>query len=180
MRAWLWVLGMAVSSLSLCGQVGAAASTVVEDRAWMYEVATELPTWYVGSSAALVLPQGGGGMRRLGGAAVRAGRWLDENWALEGEAAWLEDRAGLAAHLLMRFSAWEEFGLLFGYERLDPFAKMGARGWIAGEVGPSVGLGTYYHLTDQFSLRAEAEATLGLNGADEMVYSLGLGLEYTF
>ena len=120
-------------------------------------------------------------MRRLGGGAARAGRYLTDSLALECEAAWLEDSAALAARAVWHLHGWEEFDMLFGYERLDPFLSAGARGWIHdGQVGPSAGLGAFYYLTDDWALRFDAEATLGLDTRVETVYSISAGIQYFF
>ena len=132
---------------------------------------------YVGAAASLTLPQGGSGCHgphRVGGAALRAGYYVSEFWALEGEAAWLEDFAGLSAAALWHW---------WGYERLDPFFTLGARGWVGrgpGQVGPKVGVGTFYHLTDNWSLRADADATLGLDSKVEMLYTISAGVQFSF
>ena len=137
--------------------------------------------WYSGGAAQLVLPQGGSRMRRLGGGAARAGRYLTDSLALECEAAWLEDSAALAARAVWHLHGWEEFDMLFGYERLDPFLSAGAKGWIHdGQVGPSAGLGAFYYLTDDWALRFDAEATLGLDTRVETVYSISAGIQYFF
>ena len=128
-----------------------------------------------------VLPQGGSRMRRLGGGAARAGRYLTDSLALECEAAWLEDSAALAARAVWHLHGWEEFDMLFGYERFDPFLSAGARGWMHdGQVGPSAGLGAFYYLTDDWALRFDAEATLGLDTRVETVYSISAGIQYFF
>ena len=131
----------------------------------------ELDRLYAGSSATLVIPQGGSDMRRLGGATARIGYYVTETLAVEADAAWLEDCAGLGVQGL-----WH----LWGYERFDPFVTFGARGWIDGDLGPVAGLGAFYHLTDNWSLRADAQATLGIDSDCDMVYSLGAGVQYTF
>jgi hypothetical protein len=150
----------AVASLSI-------VSPAVEDEDDDYE----LDRWYVGASATLVMPQGGGDMRRLGGATARVGYYVTEALAVEADAAWLEDCAGLGVQGL-----WH----IWGYERFDPFVTFGARGWIDGDLGPVAGLGAFYHLTDNWSLRADAQATLGIDSDCDMVYSLGAGVQYTF
>ena len=150
----------AVASLSI-------VSPAVEDEDDDYE----LDRWYVGASATLVMPQGGCDMRRLGGATVRVGYYVTEALAVEADAAWLEDCAGLGVQGL-----WH----IWGYERFDPFLTFGARGWIDGDLGPVAGLGAFYHLTDNWSLRADAQATLGIDSDCDMVYSLGAGVQYTF
>ena len=150
----------AIASLSI-------VSPAVEDEDDDYE----LDRWYVGASATLVMPQGGGDMRRLGGATARVGYYVTEALAVEADAAWLEDCAGLGVQGL-----WH----IWGYERFDPFLTFGARGWIDGDLGPVAGLGAFYHLTDNWSLRADAQATLGIDSDCDMVYSLGAGVQYTF
>ena len=110
-------------------------------------------------------------MRRLGGATARVGYYVTEALAVEADAAWLEDCAGLGVQGL-----WH----IWGYERFDPFLTFGARGWIDGDLGPVAGLGAFYHLTDNWSLRADAQATLGIDSDCDMVYSLGAGVQYTF
>ena len=127
--------------------------------------------WYVGASATLTLPQGGHSMHRLGGATGRFGYYFTESFAVEADAAWLENCVGLGVQGLWHF---------YGYERFDPFMTFGARGWIEGDVGPTAGLGAFYHLTDSWSLRADAQATLGLDGDCAMVYSFGVGVQYSF
>ena len=151
--------------------------------AFAEEEAVDFDRWYVGANAALTLPQGGSRMRHVGGAALRGGYYLSENCALEGEAAWLEDAAGLGVDALGHLQGWELYGDLFGYSRFDPFVTVGARGWIGrdcGQVGPKAGLGAFYHLTDAWSLRVDADATLGLETNCEMFYSISAGVQYSF
>ena len=154
------ILLAAVASLSV-------VSSAVEDEDDDYE----LDRLYAGSSATLVIPQGGSDMRRLSGATARIGYYVTEALAVEADAAWLEDCAGLGVQGLWHF---------WGYERFDPFVTFGARGWIDGDLGPVAGLGAFYHLTDNWSLRADAQATLGIDSDCDMVYSLGAGVQYTF
>jgi outer membrane protein W len=149
----------------------AAVAATLSAAAAEEEESGEFDRWYVGASATLVLPQGGHSMRRLGGATARAGYYFTESLAVEADAAWLEDCAGLGVQGL-----WH----IYGYERFDPFLTFGARGWIDGDVGPTAGIGAFYHLTDSWSIRADAQATLGLDGECEMVYSLGAGVQYSF
>lgn len=127
--------------------------------------------WYAGAAGTMVLPQGGGAMRRLGGATARIGYYLTESLSVEADAAWLEDCVGLGVQGL-----WH----IYGYERLDPFLTFGARGWVDGNVGPTAGIGTFYHLTDSWSLRFDAQSTLGLDGGCAMAYTVGAGVQYSF
>lgn len=137
---------------------------------------------YVGFSGAMTLPQGGGDLRRLGGATLRGGTYLSDFWAIEGEVGWQENSAELGAGLLGHWTGWELYDRFFGFSAFDPFVTIGAKGWVgkSGEVGPSAGLGAFYHLGEEWSLRADAAATLGVERDIEMVYLLSVGLQYTF
>lgn len=134
---------------------------------------------YLGLSGSLVLPQGGSRLARLGGAALLGGCYFNDWFALEGEAAWMENRAELAARGVAHWKGWNEWDMLFGFSRWDPFFTLGAKGWLKdGQVGPAAGVGFLYYLDDNWALRAEAEATLGLESRREMVYSAGVGIQY--
>lgn len=126
----------------------------------------------VGGAATMILPQGGARLPRRSGAAIRAGWYLTEFWAIEGEAAWLEDRIGLSAKALWHW---------WGYERFDPFFTFGAKGWLSdGQAGPCGGAGAFWHLTEQCSLRADADATLGLDSEADAIFSISIGAQFSF
>ena len=145
------------------------------------EEAEDLTSFYLGASGALVLPQGGSRMSHLGGAAFRAGDYFNDWFALEGEASWMEDRAGLAARGVVHWKGWDEWDMLFGFSRWDPFFTLGACGWLPdGQVGPAAGVGFLYYLDDNWALRASAEAVLGLDSDAEMIYSLAAGVQYSW
>ena len=91
---------------------------------------------YAGAAGALVLPQGGGDLRRLGGGALRAGYYFTDTVALDGEVAVLENKVGLAVRGLWHLQGFEEFGRLFGYERFDPFVTAGAPERIPERIVP--------------------------------------------
>ena len=134
----------------------------------------EFDRWYAGAGAVMTLPEGGSSMRRLGGGAVRAGYYFAEFWAVETEAAALENFAGLSADVLWHW---------WGYERFDPFFTFGAKGWIGhdrGQVGPKAGIGSFYHLTDTWSIRFDADLTLGVDGGCETLYTLCAGIQRSF
>ena len=67
----------------------------------------EFDSWYVGASATLVMPQGGHGMRRLGGATARFGHYFTEALSVEADAAWLENCAGLGVQGLWHFYGYD-------------------------------------------------------------------------
>jgi len=139
---------------------------------------------YIGASASGLLPQGGSKVPAGAGASLRAGGYLSDYSALEGEVGWTRGAYGFGAQGLFHFQGWELYNRFFGFSQFDPFVTLGARGWIAehghGQVGPKAGLGAFYHLTDNWSLRADADATLGLDTDVEMLYTLSLGVQYEF
>jgi len=150
-----------------------AATIALADAALDYdEACAEFDRFYVGAAVGGVFPQGGSRMSPRASAAVRAGFYLTEMWALEGEAGAADDHTAFAAKALWHW---------WGYERLDPFFTFGARGWTHhGQLGPCGGLGAFYHMTESLSLRFDADATLGLDTDTEMVYTLALGLQFSF
>ncbi|MGN0834174.1 MAG: hypothetical protein ACI4RD_11085 [Kiritimatiellia bacterium] len=138
---------------------------------------------YVGLSGAVLLPPGGSRLRCVAGAALRGGWLLTEDWAVEGEAAWLENVAGLSVGALGYLQGWRLYGDLFGYSRFDPFVTVGVRGWLGdgcGQVGPKAGLGAFFHLTDEWSLRADVDVTLGLETDCEAIGSVAVGVQRSF
>ncbi len=127
--------------------------------------------WYVETAATLVLPQGGAKMRRLGGATARVGYYADDFLSVEASAAWLEDVAGLGLAGLWHW---------WGYEEVDPFFTFGVKGWIDGGVGPSAGWGCFYHLSDAWSVRADVDVALCVDEACATVWSVSVGVRYSF
>ena len=113
-----------------------ALALMLFPAAFADEEASDETGWYSGAAAQLVLPQGGSRMHRLGGGAARVGYYFTGSLALEAEAAWLENVVGLSARALWHLHGWEEFNMLFGYERFDPFLSLGARGWIHDSCWP--------------------------------------------
>lgn len=165
-------------SMLFCFSLGAQTTGDAESFPRSEE---DLSSFYLGVSGALVLPQGGSRMSHLGGAAFRAGYYFNDWFALEGEASWMENRAGLAARGVVHWKGWDEWDMLFGFSRWDPFFTIGACGWLPdGQVGPAAGIGFLYYLDDNWALRASAEAVLGLDSDAEMIYSLAAGVQYSW
>ena len=171
------------AAMAVVAILASAAVATAAEPSSMEEETSDSTSGYVGAAAAVVLPQGGSSMRRLVGGAVRAGWYFGEFWALEGEAAWLENMAGLGVDALWHIQGWPLYGDLFGYSRFDPFLTAGARGWTgrgSGQVGPAVGIGTFWHLTDDWSLRLDAVATLGLDSNVEVGHAISVGVQRDF
>ncbi|MCQ2368431.1 MAG: rRNA maturation RNase YbeY [Kiritimatiellae bacterium] len=128
----------------------------------------DLERYCVSCSAKAFVPETG---RNLVGASFRSGYYLNEFWAIEGEVGILEDDAMLGADVLWHW---------YGYERLDPFFTFGALGIIDGSYGPKMGAGAFYHLTDSFSLRADADLIVDLDDDGNRAYVFSLGAQYSF
>jgi len=77
------------------------------------------------------------------------------------------------------------------YNRFDPYLAAGVgylhakdkifdEGDDFGVLGPRVGLGVMYHLTDNFSLRADTRVFNTLEGDSEFIYTADAGVVYRF
>lgn len=161
--------------------------------------AAEMPA-YVGASGGLLLPGGGNSLARAAETAVRMGFYATDSlaWEVEGACApnvstgsGNEALSGVAARGLFHLTGIEEIDLLFGCERFDPFvtfggaARFGARHAFADDshrtaLGPTVGVGAFYHLTDTLDLRFDAQAMPGCDAPCGMLYAVCVGLQWNF
>ena len=134
---------------------------------------------YVGVAGTLSFRHGGG---RVGGGDIRIGAELSDVLSPELDAGWHEKSAFLALRDIVHFSAFDLYDRFFGYSRFDPFFMLGGGGWVGGfrQYGPLAGIGTFWHLDDNWSVRVDASAMLGLDGECEMLYSVSAGLQYSF
>lgn len=128
----------------------------------------ELDRWSFGVASALELPQGGAHFNRKAGLAIRCGYAIDDFWNLEAMGEWCENRYALSAGAL-----W----LWWGYERLDPFFTFGLKDWIKTDWGAYLGIGTFWHIDDHWSLRADITPMLGVEDGCNMIYSFTLGIQ---
>ena len=159
------------------------------------------PSAYLGASGGIFLPGNGNSLKRAGSVAARGGWYLSDNLALELEGGCVPNavssRGGnatvttFAARGLFHLTGIEEFDLLFGCERFDPFVTFGAAALFASRhvfaddshrtaIGPTAGVGAFYHLTDSLSLRFDATAAMAVDTPCGMCYGLSLGLQWSF
>ena len=157
--------------------------------------------WYVGTSGGMLLPGNGNSLRRAAEIAVRGGHYLSDYLAIELEGVCAPSavsgqggNAAVSGALLegvCHLSGWEAFDRLFGCERFDPFVSMGVAARFASRdvfahdahraaIGPIVGLGAFYHLTDAWSLRGDVRAQLCCDSPCGMLYSVSLGIQYSW
>lgn len=165
------------------------------------EVDAELPGWYLGGAVGALMPGGGASLDGAAAVSLRAGRYLTEYLALELE-GWSAPSAncghggdaaiaGVVLEGLFHFAGFESFDKLFGCERLDPFATLGAGAVFADRhvfaddshraaFGPTFGLGAFYHLTDSLSIRGDGRAMLACDTPAGVIFSAAVGLQYSF
>ena len=167
----------------------------------MSEESADFDRAYIGASGGILLPGNGNSLKRAAMVSARGGWYFSENLALELEGACAPSAVSssggnaavtaLAARGLFHLTGIEEFDLLFGCERFDPFVTFGAAALFASRhvfaddshrtaVGPTAGLGAFYHLTDSLSLRFDATAAMAVDTPCGMVYGLALGLQWSF
>ncbi|MBO5751122.1 MAG: hypothetical protein J6R80_01810 [Kiritimatiellae bacterium] len=155
-----------------------------QNNAWAQEEVSELPSFYIGASGAMTLPQASSGnMRTIAGASLRSGLYCSDFIAVECEAASMENMAGFTLQGLWHWQGAELYNRLFGYSSFDPFFTLGARGWLGsdgGQVGPKIGTGTFWHLTEEWSLRADADVALCLDGGEWAAFTLSVGFQRFF
>lgn len=165
------------------------------------EEETGFAPWYLGASGGVFLPGCGNSLERAAFAAVRGGRYFTDNFALELEGGCAPNSVlssggnatvtAFAARGLFHLAGFEEFDMLFGCERFDPFVSFGVASFFASRhafagdshrtgIGPSAGAGAFYHLTDQWSLRFDATAAMTADTPCGMAFGLGLGVQRSF
>ena len=156
---------------------------------------------YLGAAGGIFLPGNGSSLKRAATVSARGGWYVSDNLALELEGGAapnaVSSRGGnttvteFAARGLFHLTGIEEFDKLFGCERFDPFVTFGAEALFASRhvfadgshrtaIGPTVGLGAFYHLTDQWSLRFDATAAMSVDTPCGMSYGMSIGLQWDF
>ena len=159
------------------------------------------PSAYLGASGGIFLPGNGSSLKRAAMASARGGWYLSDNLALELEGGCAPNAASsrggnatvtaFAARGLFHLTGIEEFDMLFGCERFDPFVTFGAAALFASRhafadgshrtaIGPTAGVGAFYHLTDRWSLRFDATAAMAVDTPCGMAYGLAFGLQWNF
>lgn len=173
------ILAIAVFALSL------GASAVEElfvDEEWAPH--------YVSAAAGVLLP--GDGAKLDPAAAVRlgAGYYTTDTFAWEGGLSYVPRARGAkdGSGAILGVGAgglWH----WWGFERLDPFFTFGAEAMFSethpfgdsshrSAIGPYLGAGTFWHLSETAGLRFESRMLLGVDGPCEILYSVAAGLQF--
>ena len=188
MKKFLMVVLMAAAAFA----AGAAEGT---------EETLDFSSWYAGVSGGLLLPGNGNTLARAAEVSARVGYLLDDGVrSFELEAACApnasthaghEALTGVAVRHLYHLSGFEFFDKLFGCERFDPFVSCGGAVRFGSHhafadrshrtaLGPTAGFGAFYHLTDNLDLRGDVQAMLGIDSPCGMLYTVCVGLQWTF
>lgn len=176
-------------------------SALAISRAAAEDEAYEFDRWCVGAGGGVVLPGNGNALKCAAAVSVRGGYYLSETFAVEAEGFSAPNAAakgrgtaavqGVTIGGLAHFTSFTFYDRLFGSERFDPFLTFGVQSFFASKhvfadcshrtaVGPYAGIGAFYHLTDNLSLRADARAALCCDSPCGMMYGVQLGLQYSF
>lgn len=186
----------------MCNLIKVLLLTVMWCLPVVAESEEEYTEWYVGAQGGVLLPSGHGTtLRRAAQATALVGYSVDETLAIEGafaytpNACWRRGNEMLTTaevDLLCHLAYIDEVNNLFGYERFDPFVTLGVAASFGSHhafgrddarrtaFGPAFGLGAFYHLTDNLALRCDARAHVGVESAANVLYSVGVGLQWSF
>ena len=145
----------------------------------------DAPRWYVNPGIGMIFPEGNQAIDEGLNLNLRLGYDLTDHWSVETEASfapnmtnnerWTQKKQrmyGLGVDALYHFDR---------YSRFDPFLSAGWAVYMADRnvfeegdrstlTGPRIGLGAMYHLTDNFSLRADSRALMSVDKRHEMQY----------
>ncbi|MFA7174119.1 MAG: outer membrane beta-barrel protein [Kiritimatiellia bacterium] len=148
--------------------------------------------WYVSPGAGMMFFQGGQPVDEGFNMVLRLGYDLTESWSTEAGVSWAPNITGSGV------SAQNVNGFFLDglyhfdrFERFDPFLSVGMGNYRAknrvfceGDKhivwGPRVGAGFFYHLTDRWSLRADAGSFMSIDQHCAMMYTFDLGVAYRF
>ncbi len=165
------------------------------------EETEDFSAWYAGAAAGMFMPGSGVAARRAAAAEFTLGHSFSDCYALEAALFSVPHAScasgggctlsGGALRALAHLSAIEEFDLLFGSERFDPFVTIGISSIFATHrvfndrdrrsgIGPEAGFGFFYHLDDFWSLRADARMGVALDSRSAVAGTVLVGLQCEF
>ena len=148
---------------------------------------------YFDAAGGMFFPGGGSSLRRGAAEAVlRAGAYAADDLAFEVSALSAPNVSSAArGHAAVSGASVDALWHMFGYERFDPFLVAGAHSLFSSKhvfadgarrtaFGPEAGIGFFYHLTDNASVRFDARAAMLADGPCGMAYSVCGGLQLSF
>ena len=148
---------------------------------------------YFDAAGGMFFPGGGTALRNgAAAAALRAGTYVADDLAFEASCLSAPHVSSTTrGHAAVTGASADMLWHVFGYERFDPFLVAGAHSLFAAKhvfadgsrrsaFGPEAGIGFFYHLTDNVSLRFDARASMLVDDPCGMVYSLCGGIQFSF
>ena len=148
--------------------------------------------WYAGISGDVFLPGGGNSLKRAGGVSALVGYEVSDSWNVEALVMSIPNAASShggnsALNGFALQGAWH----FWGYERVDPFFTFGVQSLFSSDhvfaddsrrsaIGPTLGFGLAYHLTDNLSLRADARSMVSIDSPSGIAFSISGGLQWSF
>ena len=149
--------------------------------------------YFDAAGGGMLFPGGGSALRHgAAAAALRAGAYAADDLAFEVSALSAPHVATTTrGHAAVTGGSADVLWHVFGYERFDPFLVAGAHSLFSAKhvfadgarrsaFGPEGGLGFFYHLTDNASLRFDARASMLVDDPCGMVYSVCFGIQFSF
>jgi len=151
--------------------------------------------WYISPGVGMIFFEGSQPVDEGLNMVLRLGYDFTEHWSTEGGVSWAPNITGSSG---FGGKAQNVNGLLLDglyhfdrFERFDPYLAAGVGYFRAKDrvfsngddhivMGPRVGAGFFYHLTDSWSLRADARTFVVADDHFETMYMADLGLAYRF
>lgn len=161
---------------------------------------TDAPRWYVSPGVGMMFFEGNQPTDEGLNTVLRLGYDLSEHWSTEAGVSWAPnitsngDDARKRNHFGGQCITGASLDMLYHFDRfsrLDPYLSGGVGLYRANDrvfcdgdefflVGPRVGVGVMYHLTDRWSLRANANAFNPLEDDCPFIYTFDAGVAYRF
>lgn len=150
--------------------------------------------WYISPGVGMLFFQGSHPAEEGFNMALRLGYDINDSWSAEVGASWAPNISdGRKGRKSQHVNGFFLDGLYHfdRFERFDPYLSAGVGNFRADKKvfcegdqhtvwGPRAGAGFFYHLTDSWSLRADAHSFMAIDHHPAMMYSFDLGFAYRF
>lgn len=185
-------MNKSVLAFLLCAGVTTGTSVLADETA-------DAPRWYVSPGAGMMFFEGGQKTDPAVNMLLRLGYDFSDHWSTEGGVSWAPNATYNDAEGGDKFSGQSIQGLyadelyhFYKYDRWDPYLAGGLGFYHAHShhtfddgdcdsvFGPRVGVGVMYHLSDNWSLRLDTRAMMGLAHDNEFIYTVDAGVVYRF
>lgn len=167
------------------------------------EELADSPRWYVSPGVGMLFFEGNQAVDSPLNLSLRLGYDINEHWSVELEASdALNATANGGTRLGRKNGHKSDAHNIWGvgldalyhfdrYERFDPYVSLGwvyyhgddrifSEGSYYNHTGPRLGIGAFYHLNDNWSLRADGRFSVACDSTFETLYTADLGIAYHF